>query len=379
MKDERIAVLHVLTDGSFGGALSWLFALFEAGDHSRFRYGVILPKGSEAEKRLARFPIQVIPLPLQKASFALGDLVRLSRAIAAFSPDILQTHGAVGARLIAFFASPHAYLLLTKHCVFASARSRHPFLARASYLLLRPFTHAALATAFCARTLLLREGFPASTVLTVRNGAPIQKRPTEEEMHRLKKRLALSENALILGYSGRLEKEKNPRFLLSLARELAKEKLPFQILVIGDGKEKATLERRLCRAGLAPYFRFVGYQKNPAPYLSLCDVQINCSLLSETSSISLIEGFSLGTPALASSLPGNRELLKNEECGLIYPKGDARACAALVRRLHKDRALLQKLSRGAYTAYQKRFSSALMARRSERFYLALTLHSAKKD
>ncbi len=378
MKHRKIAVLHVLSDGSFGGALSFLVSLFSSCDYRRFTYGVILPKDSEAERKLARFPITVIALELQTRSFAPSDLWKIGRAIAAFSPDIIQTHGAFSARLAGFLTAPRAFLLCTKHCVFASARSRHPLFARVLSLSLRPFTHLSLATAKCAEKMLLREGCRSESVLTIPNGALPQKQPSEEERCARRQTLGFSDDSLILGFCGRLEKEKNPRFLLSLARALAEKGVPFRILVIGDGTQRKTLNKQCKRMRLEEFFRFVGYQSDPSPYLSLCDVQINCSLLSETSSLSLSEGFSLGVPALASSLPGNREMIRNGENGLIYPKGNARACASLLARLASDRTLLKNLSRGAQKSYRQRFSSALMAKRYECLYRALMRHSSKK-
>lgn len=379
MKDSRIAVLHVLSDGSFGGALSHLTALFSSGDHRRFRYGVILPRGSEAERKLAPLPVTVIALDLQKRSFSARDLCKLGQSTSAFAPDIVQTHGALGARVAAFFAAPHAFLLLTKHCVFESSRSRCPLLARALSFAARPFTHLSVATATCAEKMLLREGAPASSVLTVQNGAPPKKRPDEKAMRMRRQALALPLDCLTVGFCGRLEKEKNPRFLLSLARALAAKGISFCVLVIGDGSQRAMLEEQSKRMGLGAHFRFVGYQSDPALDLSLCDVQINCSLLSETSSLALSEGFALGIPALASSLPGNREMIRQGENGLLYPKGDVRACASLLARLSADRSLLKCLSRGAQRAYRQRFSSALMAKRYECLYRALVRHSSKKD
>ena len=373
MQKKTIAVLHVLTDGSFGGALSWLCALFSSADFNRFRYGVILPVGSEAEKRLAHFPIERFPLSLQKASVSLADLSNFSRAIRAFSPDIIQTHGAFGARLAGSFSAPHAFLLLTKHCVFESRRSRFPLLAHTSALFFRPFTHAAFATAECAKELLLREGFSASSVLTIHNGSPFKKAPNREEILSLRQKLGLC--SFIIVFCGRLEKEKNPRFLLDVAAILSKKTKKFSILLIGDGKEKEIMIEDAAARNLENCFHFLGYQETPHRYLALADVQINCSIHSETSSLSLIEGFSLGVPAVVSSLKGNRETVKNGQNGLIYPKGNAHTCAELLLRLMDDKNLHKHLSLGAYRSYHKAFSSKCMTKKYEYFYRTLIFHS----
>lgn len=377
MKDTRPAILHVLTDRAFGGALSWLFCMLSEADHDRFRYGVILPEGSEAARKLAALPVIVIALPIKERSWSPADLWKLRRAIAAFDPDIVQTHGSLSARMAGLFAAPRAFLLLTKHCVFSSPRSRHPYFARCLNLCIRPFTHAAIATAECAKRMLVREGMKNACILTVPNGAQPLTPPTARKTQELQKKLGL-DACLTVGFCGRLEQEKNPRFLLALARELADRELTFRILVIGDGTQRRTLAARAAKMGLADRLCFVGYAKDVAPYLTLCDVQINCSLLSETSNMALLEGFSLGIPAVASSLDGNRETVIHGKNGFIYPKGDVRACADLVCRLAADNPLRQKLSLGARRVYDSCFRAALMARRCEVFYTALTRHSSKK-
>ena len=224
----------------------------------------------------------------------------------------------------------------------------------------------------------MREGFCEKSILTIPNGVKRAVLPKTDVLRAWQKKYAASDALLTVGFCARLEKEKNPFFLLALARIVARVGTPIRFLVIGEGTQRKMLERQVKASGLSPLFIFTGYLADPLPMLSLCHVLLNCSTLSETRSLALLEGFSLGIPAVASDLLGNCEIVRPFENGLLYPKGDALACGALLLRLASDPPLLMRLSHGAKKSYEKHFTAALTAQRCECFYRALAAHSSEK-
>ena len=52
--------------------------------------------------------------------------------------------------------------------------------------------------------------------------------------------------------------------------------------------------------------------------LGAMDVQVNASTISETSSLSLLEGMSIGLPAIASDCGGNPSLIFPGENGFLF-------------------------------------------------------------
>lgn len=72
--------------------------------------------------------------------------------------------------------------------------------------------------------------------------------------------------------------------------------------------------------------------------------------LYEPFSLTLIHALALGIPTAASSAGGNGEIVTDGQSGLLFPKGDAAALAAAVRRLAGDGALRAHLAAGGKRA-----------------------------
>lgn len=84
---------------------------------------------------------------------------------------------------------------------------------------------------------------------------------------------------------------------------------------------------------------------------------------------SLIEGFGLiaaeamacGACVVASDCDGLRSILKNRETGMLFPTGDAQACATTVSHVLLDAALRDRIAAGALSNARKRFSFSRQA------------------
>ena len=113
---------------------------------------------------------------------------------------------------------------------------------------------------------------------------------------------------------------------------------------------------------------FTGFCHDVAPIFNITDVNVNCSILSETSNLALCEGMSLGIPSVASNCSGNSYTVKNAVNGLLFPVGNADALAESLSRLYRDNELYAKCSVGAYKRYTEEFSAKIMAQKMMAIY-----------
>ena len=100
------------------------------------------------------------------------------------------------------------------------------------------------------------------------------------------------------------------------------------------------------------------------------DVNLNCSIGTETSSLALSEGMSLGVPCIATTFGGNPYMVTDGKNGFLVPERDPAAMAEKICALIDDPALRQKLSAGALAAYAEKFTASAMTRQLEDMYLA---------
>jgi len=84
--------------------------------------------------------------------------------------------------------------------------------------------------------------------------------------------------------------------------------------------------------------------------------------------VALLEGMSLGKPAVTSRIGGIPELVLDGETGIIVPPGDVRALAAAILRLLQDPAKAERLGRNARRRYEAGYTSDVMARRIESLF-----------
>ncbi|MFC9488691.1 glycosyltransferase family 4 protein, partial [Streptomyces hydrogenans] len=130
---------------------------------------------------------------------------------------------------------------------------------------------------------------------------------------------------------GALEPGRGYGTLLDAAREW-RELDPQPLLVIaGEGRERAALQRRIVAEGLA--VRIVGRRDDVAELLAAADIAVLPSRW-EARSLLAQEALRLGVPLVATAVGGVPELVG--DAAELVPYGDPAALAAAVRGLLED-------------------------------------------
>ena len=114
---------------------------------------------------------------------------------------------------------------------------------------------------------------------------------------------------------------------------------------------------------------FTGFCDNVAPIFNITDVNVNCSFVSETASLSLSEGMSIGIPCVASDVAGNPYMVKNEQNGLVFKKHSAQTLANALIRFYCDNELYKKCSLGALKRYREELNDKIMCQKMTNLYL----------
>jgi len=132
---------------------------------------------------------------------------------------------------------------------------------------------------------------------------------------------------LCFAYVGRLVSEKGVPVLLHAAARLQKKGHEFRVLLIGDGPERAKLEREIERQGLRSRVRITGFLRGPqlSSLLQEVHVVVMPSVWEETAGLSAIEQMMRGRLVIASAIGGLGEVVGS--AGIVCPPGDADALA----------------------------------------------------
>lgn len=124
---------------------------------------------------------------------------------------------------------------------------------------------------------------------------------------------------------GSLLPVKGHELLLEACALLVKRNYRFHLHLVGDGPLRDNLSARVRELDLSAFVTMHGFLKNPYPLLGSVDAMVLPSL-SEAMPTVICEAHVLGVPVLASDCDGCRNLLGDDEFGLIF-KRDASALA----------------------------------------------------
>jgi glycosyltransferase involved in cell wall biosynthesis len=143
---------------------------------------------------------------------------------------------------------------------------------------------------------------------------------------------------------GRLVRQKGFDTLLR-AFNLVIQEMNARLIILGEGSEKAFLERIVRDLNLTDKVFFAGFQKNPYMFLSHADLFVLSSNF-EGFSVVILEAMACGTPVIATDCnSGPGEILQDGKYGFLVPVGDEQAISKGIVTLLKDRSLREKFSR----------------------------------
>ena len=212
---------------------------------------------------------------------------------------------------------------------------------------LRATRTAALRRARCIvvpsaylRQIAIGWGLDPSRVDVVPNPAPeVPEHPTRDEA-----RATLGIDGFALGVAGRLTAQK----ALGDTLEALARVPDVALLVLGDGPERAKLERRAGELGLADRVRFLGAgtRDDVIALFRAVDAALLTSAW-ENLPHTLLEALATGTPVIATAVGGIPEVVRDGENGLLVPPRDIAAIASAIDRLVHDDALRASLAAAA--------------------------------
>lgn len=139
---------------------------------------------------------------------------------------------------------------------------------------------------------------------------------------------------VVLGV-GRLEAEKNYQLLVRAFSEVAKVRPKARLILLGEGSQRAELERIAMELGVREKVDFPGFQVNPFPFFRAANVFVLSSLIEGFPNV-LAQALAVGTPVVATACcSGVREILRDGDFGrLTNPMSSSELTAAILDTLN---------------------------------------------
>ncbi len=365
-------IIEAISDTNIGGAGVLLCNRLACTDLKKYQTLVLLPKNSELCPRLQALGVPTVQLEGRgDRSLDALSILQYIKIITAYSPDIINTHGNLSARISAYVCRVPVRLC-TRHCVYPLTAGER-LLGRLNSCLSDRF----IAVAHSAKENLVQMGVPPRRITVIINGARRLLQSSEEQKSQLRRALKIKKGETVIGLCARLEPCKGHTQLLRCAQLLQRENFNFKLLLMGSGSLERELKDMCARMGLSERVIFCGFVKDVAPLMSIVDINVNCSVGTETSSLALSEGMSLGKPAVVSDFGGNPYMVRHGENGFVYPTADFGKMAEYIKRLAADKALYERMSHAAYERFCRELNCESMTKKTNRLYDVMYAMSRK--
>lgn len=363
-----IKVINICSDTNIGGAGRCILTFLKHYDRSKFDVTVLLPPGSMLAAPVKELDTEVIEAGgFADKSLSPGAVRSLYGVLGKNSPHMVHTHGAMSGRIAAKLRG--CGIVYTRHSVFPVNGKLLNNPARwLNGQINEYFADAIIAVAEAAKENLTQSGVSAERIDVVLNGVEAQPPIEKNRAAELRRIYGIRENDFVAGILARLEDVKGHRYLLEAAARLKSEGRPIRVIIAGTGENELALKKQTSVMDLDDTVIFTGFVKDVPEILGIMDVQINASYGTEATSLSLLEGMSIGLPAIVSDYGGNPGVISDGMNGLIFPARDSAALASSIREVMDNRVLLKKLGEGSLEVFENKFTAKRYTRDIERIY-----------
>lgn len=365
-----IKIVNVISDTNIGGAGKCVINFCKNYDKEKFEVVVVLPKESKLIEELKDTSAKLIEIDgLKDKSWDFGSLGKLVKVLRKEEPDIVHTHASSTARLAARFVKD-CKVIFTRHSVFPVSEKIKKGLGRLLYKTSNEFlSDRIIAVAEAAKENLTDGGIDPEKIDVILNGVEKIKETSKEEKKALKEKYNIKEDEFVIGILARLEEVKGHETFIEAANILLKEKkLKAKFLILGTGSEEEKLKSKVKEMKLEENIIFTGFVKNVQDFLNIFDVQVNCSFGTEATSLALLEGMSIGVPAVVTDFGGNPGVILNGENGYIVPIKSPEKTAEKIEKLLKDTKLMEEMKKKSIEIFEEKFTVQVYTKNIQEFY-----------
>ena len=371
-----LTVLHVLEAAGHGTGRHVVDLVTHADEvtHEVVLPRAPTPRGEDRPSRTAdtlrAAGIAVHEVPLRRSPVH-PDLARavldVRRLVHTRGVDVVHGHASVGG-VVARLAGR-----TTRRPVVVTPNGIHPSRAvRTAERSLARWTDALVAVSASEAGLVAQLGLcPPDRVHVVPNGIDLHAPPPHPRD--LRRELGVSDRAHLVGWVGRLARQKAPDVLVDAMGQLPD---TVHAVLIGGGPDHDAVEARIDRAGLVDRVHLLGHVEGAAGLLPQLDVLALPSRWEGAPYVPL-EAFRAGVAVVATDVVGTRDVVRDGRTGWLVPADDAGALARALGEAVEDPTETERRASLAREQLVAHHDVRAMAVATQHVYERLTSH--RKD
>lgn len=350
-----IKLVHVTTSPLFLNFFRGQVAYMKA---RGFHISVITSPGDLLEQFAHREGVETYPVLMHRRITPLHDvlaLLRIYRILRRVRPDIVHAHTPKGGLL----GTVAAWLCRVPVRIYHIRGLPHLASSGVKRRLLRwsekvacRLAHQVLCVSHSIQQIAIEEGLcPAYKIKVLASGSGQgvdadgrfnPNRFTEQEKQELRSRLGIPQEALVIGFVGRIVRDKGMVELAEAWRHLREDYSQVHLLLVGDYEQQDPVPdevRNLLNND--PRVHITGWLADTASYYAIMHLLVLPSYREGFPNTPL-EAAGMELPVVATDIPGCRDAVEAGQTALLVPPGDARALEKAIRCYLDNPALRQQ-------------------------------------
>jgi len=189
---------------------------------------------------------------------------------------------------------------------------------------------------------------------------------------RLRQELGIGSDVLLIGIVGRLVPIKNHKMFFDTIKLLYAKRytLNAKFIIVGDGELRHELENYAGGLGIKDKVVFLGWRRDLENIYA--DLDIVClTSLNEGTPVSLIEAMASGKSVVATDVGGVRDIVKNNENGLLVQSNDVDGFNKALLNMLEDREKRLEMGRYGRKFVNENFRKERLIKDTENLYNSL--------
>jgi len=216
-------------------------------------------------------------------------------------------------------------------------------------------------------------GIPTEKLFHVPNGVDIDRFSKIERDEKLARELKLGDDP-VFGFFGSLYRYEGVSWMIRAASGLRARGNKFVILIIGRGEDTAAIRDAIRDCNASEYVRHIEAVPHDeiSRYYSVVDIVVcprrSARLTELVTPLKPLEAMALSKPVLASSVGGIRELVHDEQNGLLFQPDSTSDFSRQAERLLSSEMLRKRLGEDGRAFVSRERNWAILARRYREIY-----------
>lgn len=366
-----VKVLQVSSDTNIGGAGKCILTYLKHCNREKLDVAVVLPKNSLLKSHVDEMGFKVFEIDaMADKSLDFGAVAKLLSVFCEFKPDIVHTHASMSARIAARLYG--AKIVYTRHSVFPpNPKLTHGIGKAVCGFVNNSTADKIIAVAEAAKQNICDIGVSDKKIDVILNGVEPLDEYSSEEIEKIKAEHGIPADCKCAAIVARLNEVKGHKYFVEAARLLKEMGIKARLLIAGTGDMEEKIRQQIKDSNLEDYVIMLGFLNDVEPLMNIVDVSVNCSFGTEATSLSLLEGMSLGKPAVVSDFGGNPGVIKNGENGFVVPTHSPEAVAEKLKELFTNDELYNKMSKKSKEIFGNTFTAKKYAENIDNIYLNL--------